>query len=192
MANYSWRKKLRHLWNWLRGKRIICTDPQRGRVKIRTGHNSANRNNGGQWYIQRYEVANGPPPLPLCSRGRLDNPKTIFQVQRYTGEELVMAKLWYKAKHGELPEGQELELVCVFERNQKIPGARVMHYRPDEIFEIEYPWLSTDYSGPAFDCYFGTWYGQGMLGPGDIMDFEIFWRVAPASKPLPKWGASWR
>lgn len=183
---------MRRTWNWIRGKRILLTDPKRGRVMIRTGHNSANRKNGGQWYLQRYEVANGLPPLPLCSRGRLDNPVTILKVERFTGDKLDRARRWYEMRHQVLQEGQDLELVCVFEPNDKAPEARVMHYRPNEIFEVEYPWLSSQYSGPSFASYFGTWYGSGTLKENDIMDFEIFWDAGPRPQPLPKWGASWR
>jgi hypothetical protein len=192
MKIYSLGQKLRRIWNWIRGKRIILIDPKRGRVMIRTGHNSANRNNGGQWYLQRYEIANGLPPLPLCSRGRFDNPMTIFQVERFTGDELTLAKRWYEMKHGVLQEGQNLELVCVFDSNDGTPESRVMCYRPNEIFEIEFPWLSSQYDGPSFSTYFGTWYGSGMLKENHIMDYEIFWDVGPKSQPLPKRGASWR
>jgi len=95
---------------------------------IRTGHNSANRNNGGQWYLQRYEVANGLTPLPLCSRVRLDNPMTILLVERVTGDKLTRARRWYEVRHGVLQEGQALELVCVSDPHDKAPELRVLHY----------------------------------------------------------------
>jgi hypothetical protein len=184
MANYSLYQKLRHVWNWFRGKRIIHSDPKHGRVMIRTGYNSANRNNGGQWYLQRYENANGLLPLPLCSRSRLDNPVTILQAERFTGDELTQAKCWYEIRQGVLQKDQDLELDCVYDPNGKAPESRIMHYRPNEIFEIEFPWLSLHYNGPAFVSYFGTWYGSGLLKENDFMDFEIFWNVGPKSQPL--------
>jgi hypothetical protein len=192
MAAYPLHQKLCRSWNWIRGKRIILNDSKRGRVMIRTGHNSAHRNDGGQWYLLRYEVANGLPPLPLCSRGFLNNPVTIFQIERFTGAELTRARRWYTMRYGALQEGQALMLACVFDPNEKTPNSRVMLYRPNEIFEIEYPWLSSQYNGPSFISYFGTWYGSGTLKENDIMDFESFWEVGSGSQPLPKWGASWR
>ncbi len=192
MPIFSLHPKLRRIWNWIRGKRIICTDPKLGRVMIRTGHNSANRNTGGQWYLQRYEVANGLPPLPLCCRGRLNDPVATLQVERFTGAELTQARHWYETRHGVLPEGQDLVLVCVFDPNNEAPESPVMRYRPNEVFEIEYQWLSSQYCGPSFASYFGTWYGSGTLKENDIMDFEIFWDVGPGAQPLPRLGASWR
>jgi hypothetical protein len=192
MATYSLGRKLGRIWNWIRGKRIIPTDPKRGRVMIRTGHNSANRSNGCQWYLQRYETANGVPPLPLCSRGHLGKSVTMFRVERFTGAELIQAKHWYETRHGRLREGQDLLLVCVYDPDDTIPESRVMHYRPNEIFEIEHPWLSSQYSGTSFTTYFGTWYGSGMLKENDVMDWEIVCDVRPGSKILPRWGASWR
>lgn len=191
MAIYSLGQKLRRTWNWFRGKRIIYTDPRRGRVMIRTGYNSANRSSGGQWYLVRYEVENGVPPLPLFCRGRLHSPLTTFQVERFTGEEFIKARRWYEMRYGVLQGGQNLVLACIFDPNDKAPESRIMHYRPNEIFEVEHPWLSSQYSGPSFAAYFGTWYGSGMLKENDIMDFEIFCEVGSISLPLPRWGASW-
>ena len=94
-------------------------------------------------------------------------------------------------RYGALKEGQALELVCVYESNHKTPGLRVLPYRPNEIFEVEHPWLSSKYNGPSFESYFGTWYGTGTLKEEDTMDFEAFWDVGPGSQPLPKWGAAW-
>jgi hypothetical protein len=117
---------------------------------------------------------------------------TVFQTEQFTGEKLTFARHWYEARYGILQEDQELMLVCVFDPNEKMPPSRVMHYGPNEIFEIEHPWLSSQHDGPTLAIYFGTWYGSGMLKENDIMDFEIFCDVGPMSRPLPKWGASWR
>lgn len=193
MAPLTLDQKLRRIWNWIRGKRITHSDHKRGRVLIRTGHNSANRSNGGQWYLLRYDATNGPPPLPRFSRGRLDNPVTHFEVTRFTGEELTRARRWYELHHGVLQEGQELLLVCIYEPNDKTsPKLLTMAYRPNEIFEVEHPWLSSQYSGPSFATYFATWYGSGILKESDVMDFEIFCHLRPGIKPLPWWGATWR
>lgn len=191
MVPYSLIQKLMRTWNWIRGKRIILTDFKQGRVLIRTGHNSANRNYGGQWYLQRYEVSYGLPPLPRCSRGRLENPKHMFLVERIDGDKLTMAKRWFETRYGALREGQDLQLVCVYDPDHKTPDHKVMYYRPNEIFEIEHPWLSSQYDGPFFESYFGTWYGTGTLKEEDTMDFEAFWEVDPETQPLPKWGAAW-
>jgi hypothetical protein len=185
-------KKLRRGWNWLRGKRIIWTDPSRGRVMIRTGYNSASRSNGGQWYLLRYEIAGGVPPLPLCSRGRLDQPVASLGVSRCTGVELLLARSWYEARHGPLPAGHDLDLVCAFDPGDSTADSRLMRYRPNEVFEVEHPWLSARYNGRPFASYFGTWYGAGSLKQTDLMDFEAFWEVGTGSQLLPKRGASWR
>jgi hypothetical protein len=116
----------------------------------------------------------------------------ILMVERCSGTDLAQARRWYEKQHGPLPDGQELELVCVFDPNDHAPESRSMRYRPNEVFEIEYPWLSSQYQGPAFASYFGTWYGAGSLGEEDTMDFEIFWQVGRDARPLPRWGASWR
>jgi hypothetical protein len=184
--------KLRRWWNWIRGKRIVVTDPARGRVMIRTGRNSATRDNGGQWYLLRYETANGVPPLPRCSRGRLDRPVAYLEVIRASAEELLLAKRWYERRHGPLPAGQDLDVACAFDDRASTGRLRVMRYRPNEVFEVEHPWLSSRYSGSWFSSYFGTWYGSGRLEEADVMDFETFWEVRAESKPLPRWGASWR
>jgi hypothetical protein len=110
----------------------------------------------------------------------------------FNGDELNRARRWYATQHGTLQEGQDLMLVCVFDPTNGAPESRTMHYRPNEIFEIEHPWLSSPYGGPAFAIYFGTWYGSGLLKESQIMDFERFYDVGPGSSPLPKWGVSWR
>jgi hypothetical protein len=184
--------KARLVWNWIQGKRITVTDPERGRVMVRTGRNSANRNTGGQWYLQSYEKANGPPPLPRCSRGRLDDPETVFEVKRFTGEKLNQARRWFESRHGKLNGSQDLMLACVYEPNGEDPDSCFMHYRPKETYEVEYPWLGSYYGGPCFNSYFGTWYGSGLIEDGHAMDFEIFWEVGPRKRILPKWGATWR
>jgi hypothetical protein len=184
--------RLRLLWNWLRGKRIAFTDRERGRVMIRTGHNSANRDDGGQWYLHRYELAHGRPPLPRCCRGRLDDPVAVLRVERVGGEALARARRWYESRHGALAKGQALELVCVADPDGERPSERTMRYRPNETFEIESPWLSSEYAGPSFASYFGTWYGSGILDEEDVMDFEAFWSVGPYPRLLSRWGASWR
>jgi hypothetical protein len=184
--------RLRRAWNWCRGKRIVVTDPGRGRVMVRTGRNSASRSNGGQWYLQRYEVANGLPPLPVCCRGRLADPVITFCVERHTGKELAAVRRWYEAKHGRLHDGQDLVLACVYEPSRASPELRLMHYRPTEVFEAEHPWLSSEYRGPSFVGYFGTWYGSGLVEEDHSMDFEVFYEVHPGWTPLPRLGASWR
>jgi hypothetical protein len=114
-------------------------------------------------------------------------------VEQFTGEELTRARRWYEMRHGAMQEGQDLVIACAFEPNHKTPELRMMHYRPNEVFEIEYPWLSAQYDGPSFAIYFGTWYGSGTLKEDDVMDFEIFCNVGPGgSRPLPRLGASWR
>jgi hypothetical protein len=185
-------RRLRRLWNWLHGKRIIVSEPPRGRVMIRTGSNSASRSNGCQWYLQRYEAANGIPPLPVCSRGRLHRPLTTFQVERFTGEELSLLRRWYEGRHGLLEKGQELVLVCVFDPNEATARSRVMSYGPTQVFEAEYEWLRSGYQGPPFATYFGTWYGTGAIGDDHHMDFEMFCHVHPGWKPFSRWGTSWR
>lgn len=192
MGFNSLARTLRHLWNWYRGKRIVHADTKRGRVVVRTGHNSAHRSNGCQWYLQRYVVAQGLPPLPRCTRGHLDEPATFLSVTRVDGTKLDQARRWYERRHGALPDGQELELVCVFDPDVDTPASRALCYRPNEIYEIEYPWLSSDYSGEPFGTYSGTWYGSGTLRTDAIMDFEIFWEVGANGSPLPSRGASWR
>ena len=184
-------KNLRHIWNWVRCKRILETDHVLGRVIIRTGHNSSSRNSGGQWYLLRHDRVNGPPPLPICSRGRLDKPIAFFHTKRMSENELKQARQWYEKRFGNLKEHQDLELVCVYDPSDNVQQSRTMQYRPNEIFEIEHPWLSSQYDGPTFTSYFGTWYGSGMLQEHDLMDFEIFWDVGTKSRLLPKWGATW-
>jgi hypothetical protein len=159
---------------------------------IRTGRNSASRGHGGQWYLQRFEAANGTPPLPVCSRGRLNDPAMTLQAERFTGEELAQARCWYEARHGSLAKGQELVLVCVYDPSETTPGVRVMSYGPSQVFEAEYPWLCSGYQGPAFATYFGTWYGSGSVKEDHEMDFEMLCHVHPGWKPFPRWGASWR
>lgn len=183
--------KFRRIWNWLRGKRIVLTDPARGRVLVRTGANSSTRDTGGQWYIVTFVAALGPPPLPRCCRGRLESPECRFFARRHSGEPYTQAKRWYEQRHGPLPQGHDLELVCVSEA-ESAAEPQIMRYRPKQIFEIEHPWLSPTYDGPSFSSYFGTWYGSGSLKRDHIMDFEAFWRVAPGSLHLPRWGATWR
>jgi hypothetical protein len=192
MATSRLARKLRRWWNWIRGKRIVVTDPMRGRVMIRTGRNSATRNHGGQWYLLRYEAAQGVPPLPRCSRGRLDRPVAGLQVTRADAEQALLARRWYERRHGPLPPGQELDVACAFDATDATADSLVMRYRPNEVFEVEHPWLSSRYSGRRFASYFGTWYGSGRLKETDIMDFEAFWEVGAGSRLLPRWGASWR
>lgn len=191
MPGHPLRGKLRRAWNWLRGKRIRVTDPVRGRVMIRTGHNSAERRNGCQWYVQRYEVAKGVPPLPVCARGYLRKPVTMFQVERCGGVELSRAKRWYERRHGRLRAGEDLVLACVYDPDASTARSRIMHYRPNEIFEIEHPWLSSERGGPSFATYFGTWYGSGMLEEDAVMDWEVVCELEPGLNILPRWGASW-
>ena len=191
MVTNSFRKRIRLVWNWIMGKRIRHTCRKRGRVLVKTGRNSANRNSGGQWYIQRYESTHGTPPLPRCCRGSLDNPGAELQVERFGGDELALARRWYESNHGPLEEGQKLDLVCVFDPGDDPRAVPLMQYRSDEVFEIEYPWLSSYYDGPEFVSYFGTWYGQSRLQDEDTMDFEIFWDVKSQARPLPDYGASW-
>lgn len=192
MARSAFGKKLRRIWNWLQGKRITLVDPARGRVVVRTGRNSSTRSNGGQWYIVRYEIASGLPPLPRGARGRLDRPKSILIAKRCLGEQHVLARRWYERRHGTLPEGHDLDLVCVYDSSVSTADEGIMHYQPSEVFEIEHPWLSSTDHGRSFPSYFGTWYGSGTLKEQDLMDFEAFWELRPSARPLPKWGATWR
>ena len=74
------------------GKRIRHTCRRRGRVRVRTGRNSADRDTGGQWYLQTYVVAHGPPPLPLCCRGRLDAPDAPLPIPASSRRVVVRAK----------------------------------------------------------------------------------------------------
>jgi hypothetical protein len=185
-------RKLRRTWNWFRGKRIVVTDPARGRVMIRTGRNSARRDNGGQWYLQRYEAAHGLPPLPVCCRGRLQNAATAFRVERFSGEEFASARRWFEVRHGSLREGQALVLACIYDPSDATPESRLMRYGPSQTFEAEHPWLRSSYRGPSFVTYFGTWYGSGTVREDHLMDFEMFCEVRPGWKPFPRWGASWR
>lgn len=185
-------KKLRRLWNWLQGKRIRLVDPARGRVLVRTGRNSSTRSYGGQWYIVRYDMSAGLPPLPKGSRGRLDNPTSLLLPKRCRGEEYTAAKLWYERKHGPLPEGHDLDVVCVYDSSVSTADQGIMHYKPSEVFEIEHPWMSSKYAGPWFSSYFGTWYGFGILKENALMDFEAFWELRPGVRPLPRLGATWR
>jgi hypothetical protein len=182
------RRKLKRVWNWLRGKRIRVVDPVRGRVRIRTGHNSATRSYGGQWCIVRFAIMNGLPPLPLCTRGPLDDPIAVLCVKRCHGPELELAKGWYQRRHGQLPVGHDLDLICVCDPGNEME--LVMSYRPDEVFEIEHPWLGAQ-PGATFASYIGSWYGPGRLRETDNMDFEAFWEVRQGVPPLPRWGASW-
>jgi hypothetical protein len=187
----SWRNRWRHVWNWLMGKRIVHTCRRRGRVMVRTGRNSSRRTTGGQWYIQSYERQAGPPPLPRCARGQLDDPLVELRVARYDGDALAAARRWYERAHGPLAASHELELVCVYDPDLPAEDGPRMAYRPNEVFEVEYPWLCDGYDGPRFTGYFGTWYGSGYLTPGEAMDFEIFWTIGSEARPLPPQGASW-
>lgn len=184
--------RLRRVWNWMQGKRILLIDPGRGRVRVRTGRNSSTRSNGGQWYLLRYDIRNGLPPLPECSRGPLERPESRLHAERCTGNEHALARQWYEMRHGQIPPDQELDLVCVSDPDDSRPGSQLMRYRPNEVFEVEHPWLSSSYDGRSFASYFATWYGSGVLGDGHVMDFERSWEVHRGGRRLPKWGASWR